>query len=125
MNTIYIHEFFSENCGNGKDAVVFLNEKIKPEIEHKSNDGIILDFSNIKRMNSSFANALFGNFYVLYGIERLKVINLRNDLNIFVYSGLNYGMEMQKEEILKNEGVDERTLLNRFFDKLRLVIEKK
>ena len=68
-------DYFSENCGNGISAVRFLVEIIKPHMEKYPEGTIILDFTDIKRMNSSFANALFGNFYILYGAERLKIKN--------------------------------------------------
>ena len=109
-------EYFNESCGNGIFAVQFLVDTIRPYMEDNPESTIILDFANIKRMNSSFANALFGNFYVLYGDERLKIKNLKPDLAVLIIAGLEYGMRLKNQE---KDAISKDSWLKRMIEKIK------
>ena len=49
-------------------------------------------------MNSSFANALIGNIFALYGKDYIRIKELREELKVVVVAALVYG-ETVKEQL--------------------------
>jgi STAS-like domain of unknown function (DUF4325) len=93
--TIKLNETFGEHCSNGDKAVKFLVDKVKPILD--SGEDILFDLTDIKRMNSSFANAMFGNLFAEYENERFKICNLKDDLRVFLIAAFEHGLKVRLE----------------------------
>lgn len=92
---ISIMEHFGEFCSNGDAGVKFLLDVVQPVIE--SGKDVIFDLEGVKRMNSSFCNALFGNLFALYGAERFKIMNVKEDLKVMFVAAFEHGKKLKKE----------------------------
>ena len=58
----------------------------------------IKHFENIRRINSSFANALIGNALALYGKEYIRIKGLREELKVVIVAALVYGENIKQQE---------------------------
>lgn len=97
---IKLNEFFGEYCSNGDKAVEFLVKTIKPILD--DGEDIIFDMTDIRRMNSSFANAMFGNLFAEYKNERFKICNMKDDLRILLIAAFEHGVKI-KMDLDKNK----------------------
>ncbi len=106
-----LYDEFGEFCANGDRAVEYITEKISPwKVEHPD-EPIILNFNGVKRLNSSFANALIGNIFALYGEDHIRIKLLDDSLRVFVLSALAYGESLRsKNETNHDKSIFERLL---------------
>jgi hypothetical protein len=92
--TIIMYDHFGSFCANSEKAISFNVNVIKPLLD--SGSIIFFDFSNVKNMNSSFANALFTNIILNYGTEVLSNLHFSNChkiLKVLISSALEIGLK--------------------------------
>ncbi len=102
MINIKLYKDFGEFCSDGNIATNYLNRNILPMI-HK-NKKLTIDFTNIRNMNSSFANALFANLIVLEGVEvlnNIKFTNYNDNIKVMISSALNLGKKKLSESLIE------------------------
>lgn len=90
--TMNIKQEIGEFCADGRIGLTFLQTKINPALSN--NQDITLDFEGVRNMNSSFANAVFGNLVKEHGkgiLSRLSMVNLRDNVKAEIIAGLSYG----------------------------------
>jgi hypothetical protein len=91
MKTINMKAEFGSVCGDGRLALLFLQQEVAPILE--SQDKICLDFNGVRVLNASFSNAMFGNLIRSKGVEVLKSIKVLNACPI-VKSGVKSGISL-------------------------------
>ena len=92
-----IKEQFNDFCADGDKARNYLIMIVVPWIEANPDEMIVFDFDGIKRINSSFANALLGNAFALYGKDRIRIKNLREELKTIIIAALVYGESLRHD----------------------------
>lgn len=100
-----VSEIFSEFCANGDMALNYLMTEIVPWKKQNPDGIIIFNFENIRRINSSFANALIGNALALYGKEFIRIKGLREELKVVIVAALVYGETIKQQENTSDDSV--------------------
>ncbi len=95
---VNLFEKYGHFCADGSKANAFLKESIIPWMNDNPGGILLLNFANVQRMNSSFANALIGNSCYLFGFERIRVTDIKPDLKVIVVSALSYGLSLKEAE---------------------------
>lgn len=99
---INIFEYVGRSGLDSARAVKLVNEIIAPQLI-QSDEKIILDFSGITNVNSSFINALFLDIFMKIESkeisERLRITNCRPNIVEIVEAGLEYADDRSKELI--------------------------
>lgn len=67
---------FGDFCANGEKAAAFRFSRIDPFLN--SEDTIVIDFANVRNINSSFANALIANLISQNSPDALKKLSFAN-----------------------------------------------
>lgn len=100
--TINIYEYIGRSGLDSTRAVKLVNEIIVPQ-SILTEEKIILDFSGITNVNSSFINALFLDIFLKFGSnnipKKLRITNCRPNIVNIVEAGLEYADTRSKELI--------------------------
>ncbi|MCW7460188.1 STAS-like domain-containing protein [Leptospira bandrabouensis] len=100
--TIKVFDYIGRSGLDSMLAVKLVNETIAPHLI-QTDEKVILDFSGITNVNSSFINALFLDIFMKFGSkniqEKLKITNCRSNIVEIVEAGLEYADERSKELI--------------------------
>lgn len=83
---------FGDFCADGGSAVEFINSSICPVLS--SGATLTLDFSEVRNMNSSFSNAMFGNLARFFGeslLTQLNIVNANDSLKREISYALKQG----------------------------------
>ena len=112
-------ETFGKECAVGDNAITFLKDVIKPIMDREPEIIIIFDLQDIIRINRSFANALFGNFYAVYGENHIRIKNVKPHLIVLLIAAFEYG----KKIVIKSKGIPENK--DSFWEKLFSSLTKK
>lgn len=73
--TVKVADVFGEYCGNGEEATIYRHAHVDPYVNEV--DEIVIDFTGVEMVNSSFVNALVANLikqgFDIYGKLELIV----------------------------------------------------
>ena len=102
---IKLADTFGAECAIGDRAVRFLQDDIKPIMDQDPSTVIVFDLAGIVRINSSFANALFGNFYAAYGDSHIRVKNVNPNLMVLLVAAFEHGKSLieRNQDLLQND----------------------
>jgi len=92
MKTFKMCQIFGAVCGDGTNAIHFLQTSVLPAFAES--EVVEFDFSGVRVLNSSFSNALFGNLVKTKGQNVLKSIKITQTTEFVraeVRSGILYG----------------------------------
>lgn len=95
--TIKFSDYFGAYCVNGSQSLAFLRDTLLPILNN--GNGLVLDFENVRMMNSSFSNALFGNLIRKLGRPALSLICITNANDLIkneIKSGIGYGIKLSE-----------------------------
>ena len=94
---VQISDGFGPFCADGEKAAAFRHVRIDPFVQ--SHDQIILDFSGVRSVNTSFANALVANLISQYPevLPRLSFLNCNARVRVGVEAAISLGMERLRE----------------------------
>ena len=101
MNTYHIKNEFGSVCGDGAQAVAFLQGTVLPSLE--TGEHIQLDFDGVRVINSSFSNALFGNLFKKKGqevLQQLTISNVKDSVKSEIKSGITFGLSKHSQSTI-------------------------
>jgi hypothetical protein len=86
---------FGGFCADGEAAARYRERHVDPYVAMA--DRIVLDFAGVRNANTSFCNALIGNFVILHGAEtmqKLRFKNCRDNVKVLVCAALDLALSM-------------------------------
>ena len=96
---INIKEFAGDFCGDGDKASLIKITKIDPLLNEGKN--LMLDFTGVRSMNSSFSNALIANLIGQRGIDVLQHVSFHGcneKVKVLIEIAVELGLKRNKEE---------------------------
>ncbi len=89
-----MYDEFGRICTNGDKAFDFMKGRVVPALEH--GDIIVFDFSDVRSINSSFSNALFGKMIAIRGktlLDQLRIVHCSESIKQIIESALYLGLQ--------------------------------
>lgn len=94
-----IYDEFGPFCADGGRAVSFFKSSLVPLLE--SGQEVVVNFSGVRNLNSSFSNALLSSMILKYGpsvCNRVRFSNVRKNVQILIETSISLGKSLYEQE---------------------------
>lgn len=103
LKVFYVSESFGSSCTGAREVINFLKSTVLPEV--RTGARVSLDFSGVRNVNSSFANALVVNLVGQGGrslsvLDSVRFVNVRQNVKNELSTGLALAQKKYSRESL-------------------------